>query len=560
MCAGLRKEAWSPPIPYIFRPIPPPGPTPLSPTPAGRPDQPPTAASRSPPRTGAPTGPIAATAPPRARMTEAQGRRGSSMVTYAMLLSTLASCWPILMRMYNRFGRFAPRLGAISLDDGDLYRGVLYPRESHVLGAANGPSTQWFVFYYNPECGGCRRLRSTYHALGSLTNATEHLRFGEFDCRANRVICERLGAAKQPLLRLHREVPGRKKGMRKREVVATYEGPNIGYALLSWIKGLQAEGALSGAIAWPDDADLQEEVMRVKRRGRMKVENLVAAAGDDPSGYIHDGEVALRAALDVSAAAFPERAGGAADGAAVAAVLALLRAAAVAFPAAEVRQSCASLLSHLEDSSSGAAPSRSSYRAMVEGGGLGLGVSHGLLRWCRGGGESGVGGRPCATWLLFHGLLANAGESDAQEVLRAVAQWTEALLPCRECAEHFGAMWRARERAGGADHEDAVLWLWRAHNAVNERLYAEQRAEGQAPAAGKRQWPPKELCPACYGDAVRLGGAEPNVGSWEEAQWRPGFVFAFLQQYFCDGSDTITCASFYDPSGYRAYKESAAEL
>lgn len=47
--------------------------------------------------------------------------------------------------------------------------------------------------------------------------------------------------------------------------------------------------------------------------------------------------------------------------------------------------------------------------------------------------------------------------------------------------------------------EDIVLYLWRAHNRVNERLAKEEKwnRDKQDSVFRKQQFPPKFLCPNC---------------------------------------------------------------
>ena len=35
---------------------------------------------------------------------------------------------------------------------------------------------------------------------------------------------------------------------------------------------------------------------------------------------------------------------------------------------------------------------------------------------------------------------------------------------------------------------------------------------------------------------------------WVDEEWQKDYVFAYIQETFCQGSDTFVCAAFYDPS------------
>ena len=78
------------------------------------------------------------------------------------------------------------------------------------------------------------------------------------------------------------------------------------------------------------------------------------------------------------------------------------------------------------------------------------------------------------------------------------------------------------------------MWLWRAHNQVNERLIpierAHGRSEGSDPAHPKTVWPPAELCAACRqrGAAVGAAGNGPSGESGEPIMWDLEEVHLFM--------------------------------
>lgn len=63
-------------------------------------------------------------------------------------------------------------------------------------------------------------------------------------------------------------------------------------------------------------------------------------------------------------------------------------------------------------------------------------------------------------------------EDDPPAVLQTVRRYVHTFFGCRECGEHFENM--AKESLDTVKTADqAILWLWRAHNAVNGRLAGE---------------------------------------------------------------------------------------
>ena len=96
-------------------------------------------------------------------------------------------------------------------------------------------------------------------------------------------------------------------------------------------------------------------------------------------------------------------------------------------------------------------------------------------------------GFPCGMWLLYHALLANGLGGFAK--LQAIRNYVVQFFTCSDCRSHF-AQFKFDPR------EDAALQLWRAHNAVNERLSAV--TDGADPMVPKRQFPSKSMCQSCY--------------------------------------------------------------
>nr|XP_019936192.1 PREDICTED: sulfhydryl oxidase 1 [Paralichthys olivaceus] len=132
---------------------------------------------------------------------------------------------------------------------------------------------------------------------------------------------------------------------------------------------------------------------------------------------------------------------------------------------------------------------------------------------------------PCGVWTLFHVLTVQAkkaGSSDPQEVLTAMRNYVSSFFGCRPCAEHFENM--ARESLMMVNTSvAAILWLWKHHNRVNNRLAG---ALSEDPNFPKIQWPSPEMCPSCH--MVRENG---------DHRWSQEKVLPFLVSYF--SSDSI---------------------
>ena len=131
------------------------------------------------------------------------------------------------------------------------------------------------------------------------------------------------------------------------------------------------------------------------------------------------------------------------------------------------------------------------------------GAAPGGIAWhgCRGSGAT--RGYPCGLWMLFHSMVARATDASAAlHALAAIRGYVLHFFGCRDCSDHFlklvndasDLMPLAAESAPSPDQ--AQLWLWRAHNRVNQRLNA---TGGSAEFVGepKLQWPTARMCPEC---------------------------------------------------------------
>ena len=180
-------------------------------------------------------------------------------------------------------------------------------------------------------------------------------------------------------------------------------------------------------------------------------------------------------------------------------------------------------------------------------------------RWCTPPPSSGsalqaaVGGYTCGLWLLFHTTLANSDRLMAPDVLKAIREWVGSFFGCSHCAAHFVEYYQKNGGDYVRDHISAVLWLWKAHNAVSMRLRGDEVASGDEDRGGRPRvlWPSLEACPTCYKEEVRGNESVPSTVSPtvdSDAQWEQHNVFEFHQEAFCFESDGFVCSGFDDPS------------
>lgn len=137
------------------------------------------------------------------------------------------------------------------------------------------------------------------------------------------------------------------------------------------------------------------------------------------------------------------------------------------------------------------------------------------------GSEPRFGGYPCGLWVMFHTLtVAAAQESEAKKlddqltVLKGMHGYIKNFFGCKDCSEHFVAMSERRKLMDVSGVEPSVLWLWAAHNEVNQRLSGDPSED---PTRKKVQYPTVGDCPKCRGDN----------GMWVESE-----VLEFLKNHY----------------------------
>lgn len=111
-------------------------------------------------------------------------------------------------------------------------------------------------------------------------------------------------------------------------------------------------------------------------------------------------------------------------------------------------------------------------------------------------------------------------------MLEPIRGFVKHFLSCEECSKHFNEMAEARRLSAVVEPQEAVLWLWRAHNEVNQRL---KGAPSDDPAFPKQQFPPASICPNC-----RSG-----------ADWQEKAVLEFMLRYYSNVlTDSIKAGSY----------------
>lgn len=130
---------------------------------------------------------------------------------------------------------------------------------------------------------------------------------------------------------------------------------------------------------------------------------------------------------------------------------------------------------------------------------------------------------PCSLWSLFHHLTVQHMESedneDPMEILHAMHGYITHFFGCTDCSKHFQEMARRNHIWNVTSKDQAVLWLWSAHNEVNERLAGDVTEDKNHP---KIQFPAEDHCHVC----------RKKNGEWDKTE-----VLEFLRRHF--GNDHV---------------------
>ena len=147
----------------------------------------------------------------------------------------------------------------------------------------------------------------------------------------------------------------------------------------------------------------------------------------------------------------------------------------------------------------------------------------------------------CGLWQTFHAMSVTTGEGimSGKEMLSTLHGWVENHFSCDVCRTHFLTFFKPGAFVGTGkrkmftakidSNSDFALWLWQAHNAVNERLGKEEAESGDAkPDRPKIYFPSIKECPTCYAtkksDPAKLAKT-----------FKPEHVVKFLKDFYTFG-------------------------
>ncbi|KAK0398495.1 hypothetical protein QR680_002620 [Steinernema hermaphroditum] len=114
-------------------------------------------------------------------------------------------------------------------------------------------------------------------------------------------------------------------------------------------------------------------------------------------------------------------------------------------------------------------------------------------------------GYTCGLWTTFHALTVHTymdtikeHKVNALKPLKSIQGWVSSFFGCEHCKRHFMHMttelFPMTARRVRHSH-DMMMYLWRAHNIVNNRLHGDVTED---PQFTKMQFPALFLCPTCH--------------------------------------------------------------
>jgi len=91
--------------------------------------------------------------------------------------------------------------------------------------------------------------------------------------------------------------------------------------------------------------------------------------------------------------------------------------------------------------------------------------------------------------------LVSEDNEDPMEILQAMHGYIKHFFGCSECSRHFQEMAKRNHIWNVTSKDQAVLWLWSAHNEVNKRLSGDVTEDRNHL---KIQFPDEDRCHVCH--------------------------------------------------------------
>jgi thiol oxidase len=143
-------------------------------------------------------------------------------------------------------------------------------------------------------------------------------------------------------------------------------------------------------------------------------------------------------------------------------------------------------------------------------------------------------GYTCSLWLLFHTLTVGEYAKAAPVrlrpmlVLTTMRDYITKFLGCTVCSSNFEKETKNLEESL-THRNSSVLWLWKTHNYVNQRLNNERPKDKRKPLAAVI-YPRHSRCPECYKTDVNYIGVDGRT--LDDVEWSLPNVLEFMTNTF----------------------------
>ncbi|XP_024990142.1 sulfhydryl oxidase 2-like isoform X2 [Cynara cardunculus var. scolymus] len=379
------------------------------------------------------------------------------------------------------------------------------------------PATYAIVEFFAHWCPACRNYKPQYEKVARLFNGADAVHPGiilmtQIDCanKVNTNLCRKFHISHYPMLLWgppSKFIAGRRNGKQEKGEIHPIEDGKTADLLLKWINT-----QLGSSYGLEDE--------------KFENDKLLQSNVSDPGQIaraIYDVEEALTVAFDI----ILEHKMIKSDTRAT--LIKFLQVMVAHHPSRRCRKGSADILVNFDD----LYPSNiSSVNKEELNNSTGLGalrtfqicgkqVPRGYWMFCRGS-KNDTRGFSCGLWVLLHSLSVRVDDGESQLAFTAACDFIHKFFICEECSQHFYEMCSSVSSPFNRTH-DFVLWLWTAHNKVNERLMKTEASLGTGdPKFPKIIWPPNQLCPTCYAaENVRTGN------NWDHDE-----VFKFLVRHY----------------------------
>lgn len=377
------------------------------------------------------------------------------------------------------------------------------------------PATHAIVEFFAHWCPACRNYKPHYEKVAKLFNGADAVHPGiilmtRVDCaeKVNTNLCDRFSVGHYPMLFWgppSKFVSGGWERKQEKSEIHPIDDARTADRLLNWInKQLGSSYAL-------DDERFENEHLH----SNVSDPGQIARA-------VYDVEEATFTAFDIILEHKMIKSDTRAS------LIKFLQLVVAHHPSRRCRKGSANILVNFDDLSP-SNMSSANIQESIDGSGKGaLGnfqicgkeVPRGYWMFCRGS-KNDTRGFSCGLWILLHSLSVRVEDGESHMAFTATCEFIHNFFVCEECREHFYEMCSSVSSPFNKSR-DYVLWLWTAHNKVNERLMKEEESlQTGDPKFPKNIWPTKQLCPSCY-----------LPKSKKDNNWDHDEVFKFLVSYY----------------------------